>query len=156
MSSPVQLKAGRAVLRAITAAEMDMLYHSWLNSYRKTSLKTREAPDDVFEREQRKLIARMLKRPTVVVACAVDPEDDTNVYGWLAGELRSYELVVHYAFTKKSFRRFGVMNSLLSAFRNGSSKPLYYTHWTHHSDKIAPHYAAIYNPWMVFAEEKLG
>jgi hypothetical protein len=148
VSEPIQLKMGRIKIRSLAKAEADPLYHSWIESYRKTSAKVREVPQEVYEREQRRTIDLLLARPTVVVACACDAEDPEQIWSWICGELRDHELVVHYAYTKQPFRRVGALNALLAAMRNGSSKPLYYTHWTFHSDKIAPKYSAAYNPWL--------
>lgn len=70
-------------------------------------------PTSDYFAHYRKLIADLLYKSITVVAC--DPQDPEFIYGYAV--IRPIEdlKIIHYAYTKKPFRRFGVLKQILKS-----------------------------------------
>ena len=100
-------------------ADVPLLINSWLKSYNEqiTSFDRHCG----FWEAQKLLIATLLEEPTcrVIVAAEVDPEDSTkDIMGWAVGEA-GRDLLLHYVYTKKKWRRAGIGNALVAELLNG-------------------------------------
>lgn len=95
-------------IRPPTAEDLPVIVNSWLLSARDEgtcSLMT----DDVYYAIHRPRVTGLLARCTTRVAC--NPDDAWQVYGWLCSEPG----VLHYGYTKATFRRCGVFDRLFGA-----------------------------------------
>ena len=63
------------------------------------------------------VVLDLVQRCSVIVA--YDPDDPSEVFGWLCHELIQGELVIHYAFIKQVFRRHGIANGLYDRVATG-------------------------------------
>lgn len=133
---------GQARLREFHHDERNMFFSDWVRSYREAAA-VHGCPSAVYDKEQRALIDRLLARRDVSVICAVNPEDQTQVYGWCCAEPG----IVHYLYVKSIYRQHGLATAMLAT----ATTPLkFFTHNARrHVDKLAAAFGAHYNPYLL-------
>lgn len=95
-----------------------------LNSWKKSARDSSTLPGHVYYTEIHARIERLRDRGARwVVAC--NPLDNDQVYAWAVAE----PPVVHYAYTKKPFRRQGIARRLVRELI-GDAVPVPVTSWT--------------------------
>lgn len=109
-------------LRAGTLDDVPFVIDSWALSY-SGQARARDA-GPLYLRGQKRMIRAVLARRTasLLVACVAD--EPTTIAGWAVTEGE----IVHYAFTKKDFRRLGIARSLLEPYTR--MPRVYFTHKT--------------------------
>ena len=99
-------------IRPADSGDVGLIYSSWLKSYwdaRPPAL--RGVPREVFfsDHGHHGVITRLLPRSSVLVAC--EPEDPSEIYGWLCASPRA----LHYVYVKELWRRKHVATRLINA-----------------------------------------
>lgn len=85
-------------LRKRKAEDIDFIFDSWLQSWRKNRY-AGTIPNNMYYEVQRCLIEDLLARGAmVVVACS--PRDIDDIYGWACAECKDNRTVLHYLHTK--------------------------------------------------------
>ncbi len=100
-------------VRALVAADQAFVYGTWLQGHFEKSLWAKGMEWELYKNHHRAHIEAALQRGHTLVACT--PEDANQILGYVCFEW-SNELwppVLHYAFTKGPFRRFGVFTRLM-------------------------------------------
>lgn len=115
-------------VRQANEADLALVYKSWIDTYGDSRL-ARTMKPTIYRDRQRRLIRSILSRPTVHVLVATPTDDDLTILAWAALEAPD---VVHYVFTKREFRRFGLARELLTAL-DGSFR---YSHKTLDGDLL--------------------
>lgn len=111
-------------VRAFREADIPLVMDSWMETYR-SAPDVRLVPNEVYFPTQRRVIRALMARCRLAVAC--DPNDEDQVYGWVAWEERERDVVIHYTYTKGIFRRMGVARRLWQV-ANPSGKDVVATH----------------------------
>lgn len=131
MADPVRL-------RTRAPGDDAFIYSSWLKSYRQSPA-AKEFSNDVYYSGQSRLIARLMKEATILLACSQDDED--QVYGYICFGPG----LLHYLYVKHAYRGYGIARLLTERVTTG---PLEYTH-------LVPAFCAKlpegsrFNPWGV-------
>lgn len=133
-------------LRPADQEDVGFIFNSWLKSYRQSPATT-GIPSQIYFGEQHKLVERLLKDSTVVVACS--DEDETQLYGYICATRVEGILCVHYIYIKHTFRSLGIGKMLLNAFEHDPSAASVYTHSTRIAAKLATKYNLIYHPYLL-------
>lgn len=98
-------------IRPGSGADHAFILATWLRSFRHNSPMTRRITDAVFFKHHHPIVTDIVARSTVLVAAL---EDDPNVIlGYLVTERQPGAHVLHFAYTKKEFRRMRVFSQLL-------------------------------------------
>lgn len=113
-------------IRAPDGDDASFLLHSWLTSYldwirgdlQGGSAEAERLLKAAYFGEYKPRFVELLKRSTVLVACA--PDDAWQILGWLAHE----GATMHYCYVKRPFRRQGLARELFEA----AGRPLLVTH----------------------------
>lgn len=96
--------------RALEPSDVHFVLSSWLKSYRPSCPLV---SDEVYFREQKRLILHLLEDTSVVLAC--DPVDPGVIWGYLVGAAHPDGFgVVHFVYVKHALRRFGIARALLA------------------------------------------
>lgn len=145
------------IVRRKRAQDFPMVARSWLKSLRPTSPYT-AVPSETFFYQHHLLIEGLWADLTCAWFLAVDPQDPDRIYGWLcaqtADSLAGPMPVVHYVYTPKAFRRFGIAARLLTTLdRNIRTTEVVLT--TAHTQAgvgvaTALGLAALYNPYLLW------
>lgn len=105
------------------------IINSFLKSYRgQKTVKDRE-----FFATYSPIIVDYLSRFEVKVA--VNPADEDQIYGWFMSDLKTNTLV--YAYTKYTFRQFGIFNALAMASGLNWDEQVFYRFHTHSGSYLA-------------------
>jgi hypothetical protein len=96
--------------RALEPKDVNFLLNSWLKSFRPSCPLV---SDEVYFREQKRLVLRLLEDTNVLLAC--DPVDPGVIWGYLVGASDGQGFgVVHWVYTKHALRKFGIARALLA------------------------------------------
>jgi len=88
--------------------DANFILNSWLKSYRHSPL-TKSIRGDIYYKHHHDKIIKLLSRSKI--ACAVSKDEDSQIYGWACFE----EGVLHYIYTKHSYRGFGIATEILKS-----------------------------------------
>lgn len=101
-------------IRPAEADDVSFVVGTWVEGYRRGSPWAHRLRDHVFFRHHQPVIAEILSRAEVLVAC--DQSDPRVIYGDVVFELETPEgPAIHWIYVKKSLRRLGVGRRLLEA-----------------------------------------
>jgi hypothetical protein len=131
-------------LRHTHAGDIAFIFNSWLESYR-GSLHMKNISNTVYYAGHHNLIERIMKRSEAVIAC--NPEDQTQIYGYIVYEIITGVLVLHYVYVKQPYRKLGIMKQLLEKAGRKEKVAFVYTHETYSGSKLALKFSAFYNPY---------
>lgn len=96
--------------------ERNLILSSWLKSLRRYSNYHAAIAAHIYFRVHAQAIEHTLNISQVVVAT---PKSDENIaIAYLVYEPRDGYLILHYAYTKKSFRKMGIQHSLIESIKN--------------------------------------
>lgn len=142
-------------VRVASQSDIGFIFNSWLKSYKGGGLFTYDIPPAVYFTEHHKILERLLKRSTVIVAC--DSQDPTLIYGYLIAEEIEGFPVLHFCYVKNTFRGFGISNILLACLKIEMNSPLFISHMTKAFKMRLMHkFHIIYNPYLMLEPENFG
>lgn len=98
-------------IRDAVVGDVPFLASTWKQSFKFDSPWANRIRWQAFSAGHGPVIQRLLERSATLVAC--DPEREEDILGYLVFE--PAPKIVHYAYTKPSFRRAGVCRALLNA-----------------------------------------
>jgi hypothetical protein len=87
------------------------------------------------------------------VTVAVNPHDDSQIYGYIVSEIKDGILVIHYVYVKHTFRKIGIAKEMLDSVRKDGSVAALYSHGTMVGDRIAPRYNLVYHPYVALTPD---
>ena len=134
-------------LRPIIEDDTAFIFNSWLKSYRFSHF-GEKITNTIYFAEHHKVIERLIDNSKVLVAC--NPEEPSQVYGYIIGEEVDGIFVLHFIYVKQTFRNMGVGKTLLDAWGHNKEKAGVYTHHTRMADKLAAKYNFVYHPYLMF------
>ena len=139
-------------IRIRRAAETDVpfLFNSWLKSYRHSRF-AQDLHTTIYYSEQHKVIENILKSCEVLIACADD--DISQILGWVVFEKVQGAFVLHYIYTKQTYRMLGIATKLLDATGHSKDLASLYSHHAPVALKLASKYNFIYNPYLGLGSE---
>lgn len=131
------------------AGEQDVsfLFNSWMTSFRQAPSLQRVAQPFYFN-GQHKLIERILAQSQVLLV--VDKDTPHNIYSYIVYEKVEGVLVLHYAYTKQTFRKLGLFKKLLAEAGHTREVAGLYTHESKISKYVGDHVNMYYNPYLLF------
>lgn len=120
---PKRLKKLPVRIRPSERSDTALIYRCWLKSYQAKNL---DQPKRTFHKLHHPIVKRLVEGAITLVACDQDSPDD--VYAWLCAQRTDRFLIIHYAYTKASFRRFGLQKALLGGFQYAKGEPTLISH----------------------------
>lgn len=136
-------------IRAATESDVNFIFNSWLKCYRHSQF-AKQLQNEVFFDAHHKLIEGLLKRCEVLIAC--NDADISQIYSYGIAEKVDGQLVVHFVYTKESYRKLGVGLTVLEALGYEAGKPYFYTHKTHQAERLEQKHTMIYHPYLAFKQ----
>lgn len=133
-------------IRNATAEDVAFVLNSWIKAHRESD-ECRHVDYALYHKHIRPIVVRILSRASVVMA--VNPEDANHIYGYAVVEYTDEDTILHYAYTKYTFRRFGVCTQLLEfAIPKLRETPTFITFIGKQFPAVQTHFNLSYNPWM--------
>jgi len=130
-------------IRKAYADDAPFIYKSWVQSYQGQN---KDIPKKAITRMHKGVIKRLLEKSTTVVACGDSAETENDIYSWLTAKRTSKFLVVHFAYTKAPFRRWGLLNSLLKVFEYKQGEAILASHKSYIIKELKPKHNIMYVP----------
>ena len=135
-------------IRQALGNDLAFIYSTWLNSYRADSHYRKTCTKFIFFKEYPRVVDLILGRATTIVACL--PDQPNVIIGYLVHEPG----VCHYAFTKESFRKLGVMSTLWNhAFKE---REVVTSHKTRCVEGAMEFHRVTFNPFLLFERGEHG
>lgn len=138
------------LVRKAKAMDIPFLTNSWLESFREGHMVSC-IPNRVYYAHHHSVIEQVMSKATVLVVC---PETDPDIIlAWMCFEKTDVGLVIHYAYTKRSFRRQGFCKRIYD-FILEEEKPelLMASHLTQVGRRLLEKIDGIYNPYILFMD----
>ncbi len=133
-------------IREAQEGDVSFIFSSWLKSFR-TGLVCKKVENTVYFTEHHKLVERLLKRSTTLIAS--DPEDPATIYGYLCFERIEGLFVLHYVYVKHTFRAMGVMRQLMAATEQDFNTAGLFSHMTIIMERLSLKYNLLYHPYIL-------
>lgn len=131
-------------IRKPTEADLNFLYNSWLKSLRQ-SLST--VDNTIFYGNHKKLIEELVTKCRVVISC--NPEDITQIFGYIVFEIIEDISILHYVYVKHPFRKLGIATELFKFIDHNSELPCVASHYTRIFETIGPKWGLVFNPYVL-------
>ena len=119
------------------------IYKSWVQSYQGQN---RDIPKRALSTMHKTVIKRLLYSSTTIVACGNTPETENDIYSWLTAKRTPKFLVVHFAYTKAPFRKWGLLNSLMKVFEYKQGEAILASHKSYIIKELKPRHNIMYVP----------
>ena len=119
------------------------IYKSWVQSYQGQN---RDIPKRALSTMHKTVIKRLLYSSTTIVACGNTPETENDIYSWLTARRTSKFLVVHFAYTKAPFRKWGLANALMKVFEYNQGEAILASHKSYIIKELKPRHNIMYVP----------
>lgn len=129
-------------VRVLKQEDIPFILGTWLKSYRKEN---KEVHNEIYFPNQTQKIKDLLNQSQIMLT--INPEDEDHIYGYVVYQPIDQELnLIHYAYTKRTFRRFGIFNHMMNLISGGH--PQVVTHITDYFKSLKDKYKLIYNPYL--------
>ena len=102
--------AAEVRLRLATQEDGKFIADSWLRSF-KTANHVKRVPADLYWREHRLVISRLVDRSDVWIAC--DSLDPWTIWGWCCVERINGVVVLHYLYVKDALRGLRIASQMV-------------------------------------------
>lgn len=147
MSSAVENARENLPVRIREAIQPDMpfVYSSWLRQHSYSAFAS-GIPKATFFSNHRKIISKLVEKSDVYIAC--DPADMGIMYGFICGEQHEWPLL-HYAFVKGRFRRYGIFKMLLGELGWTPDKEVVMSHFFCSKPIYIEGKQMMYNPYIL-------
>lgn len=137
-------------IRPAQETDIPFILNSWLKSFRMGTFNVNVA-NTIYFTEQHKLVEKILKRSTVLIAC--ESNDVANIYGYIVFEKIEGILTIHYMYIKHTFRGLGLSKVLLENAGHDKEAGGLYTHNTRVGEKVAIKANLVYHPYLLINTE---
>lgn len=137
-------------IRPFKSTDANLIYSTWLRNYFHSSAFAKKISSDVFFKYHQLIVERILSRSKdhVLIACLPDAPD--VIVGYLVYEKLPQDLVIHYCYVKKAFRKLGIAKSLFASAGIDLDQSNYYSHLTYEVEPIIRTYPnLIYSPYLI-------
>jgi len=140
-------------IRPMVDEDIPFIFNSWLKSYRFSHF-GEKITNTIYFQDHHKVIERIIKNSKTLIAC--DPEDSSQLYGYIVAAVEEGILVLHFLYVKHTFRNLGIGKTLLDALGHDKSSAAVYTHHTRMADKLAAKYNFVYHPYLMFDSKEVS
>jgi hypothetical protein len=132
-------------LREMENQDISFVFNSWMTSYR-GSKNLMSVAQPFYFNGQHKLIERLLMHSKSLLL--VDKDNPSSIYSYIVYEIIDGIFVMHYAYTKQTFRKLGLFRRLLTAA--GFQNTGLYTHESKVARYVGDKLNLFYNPYLLF------
>lgn len=134
-------------IREADYKDINFIKNSWEKSFEKVM---KQVPQTLYTRGQQRLMAKLMARSTCFVAC--NPDELTQIYGWMLFEKLGEIGVLHYIYVKHPYRRYGIGSQLYSMLERDKSVPCIATHTTLYLNHIKDKWNLTFNPYILLGD----
>lgn len=133
-------------IREATEGDIPFLFSSWLKSFR-SGLLPREVDNTIYFTEHHKVVEKLLKCSTTLIATS--PDDPATIYGYVVYQHIDGILTLHYCYVKHTFRGMGVLRQLLKSIEHDWNTTGLFSHMTKIFERLSLKYNLVYHPYIL-------
>jgi len=115
--------------------DIPFIRSSWANSYYKGCNDHKGISPEDFHSFHRPLQNRFFDKPTATVIIAHEETEPDIIVGWIAVELISTHILIHYVYIKNTFKGEDLLKSIIDKV-NVKKRPVIITHLTDKAKRI--------------------
>ncbi len=124
------------VYRPYKENDIPFIRSSWANSYYKGVSKHKSISPNEFHNYHRQIINRFFERSQATVIIVHHESEPDLIIGWIAVELISTHLIIHYVYIKNTFKHeSNILENLIKRVNNKNQNVLV-THLTDKAERI--------------------
>lgn len=145
----VKEAAGSIKIQFRFAAKEDesFIYNSWLKSFRDSD-SVKHITNTVFYKRHHALIEKLMTKSSVLLA--VNPEDPSQIMGYVCFDVIDDVLLLHYVYVKQTYRSLNVATSLLKAVNPNFGKTGFvFTQMSKTGKSLYTRYLGVYDPYLI-------
>jgi hypothetical protein len=131
--------------------EHDRFYvqESWMRHYYKNSYFAKKIKPGIYYKNHELVIKHIMARPTIQKKIVCYKELSEVPLGFLVYDKTSPKNIIHFIYTKRAFRKFGLARILLESEKLDPNL-CEFSHWTYDFDHLVHRFPdIIYNPYEV-------
>lgn len=133
-------------IRDVTQSDVNFIFNSWLKSFRAGRLASK-VDNSVYYAEQHKVIEKLIANGTTHIAC--DPNEPGEIYGYVNYQMIDGVFVMHYIYTKHTFRNMGIARQLLKHIKHDFKTAACCSHLSPAAEKLHAKYNLVYHPYIL-------
>lgn len=135
--------------RTMVEADVPYIKSTFLRSHRNSAF-TNFTSDPEYFKFFSPLFENLMFKEGVTVGLAVNPKDSNHIYAWCVWEQLGPVQVLHYVYTKASYRKLDIASALLIAAGFDTDKPFFYTLLSRDGGSLRREFKqAAYNPFIL-------
>ena len=123
------------IVRQAEPGDAGFVFNSWLKSYRDAAA-VKGVPSSLYYPAQHAVIECLLQRPCCTALVACDPQDPSQIYGYVVAEYVGDGLVIHFTYTKFNMRNLGIAKALVTTLVVPTIKFVQFSHRTRAVDTL--------------------
>ncbi len=137
-------------IREADPEDMPFVYSSWLKSLQPFM---HQIDKRIFFKQHKNLIDSILRRSSVMISC--NPHEKDQIFGYVVYEPGSV-VVMHYIYTKHTYRRLGIANELydLVSMSSKDNAPMIASHYSLALEEFLTKWDLIFNPYILLEQAK--
>jgi hypothetical protein len=137
------------IVRQATPDDVSFVFSSWLKSFRDAAT-VKGVPSGLYYPAQHAVIEGILQRQCCTALVACDPQDPSQIYGYVVAEYVGEGLVIHFTYTKFNMRNLGIAKALVTTLVVPTIKFVQFSHRTRAVDTLDSKLTAagfVFNPY---------
>ena len=136
-------------IREANQDDLSFIQNSWIRSFRKSVL---QINDNIYGREQHKLVNKLISRSNCWLAC--NPDELYQIYGYIIFEKLAEIGIMHYVYVKSPYRRYGIATRLFKMIEHDSQYPCIVTHYTQWNKHLGS-WNLTWNPYYLIGDRHI-
>lgn len=144
----------KILIREPKSSDLSFIYSTWLESYRYDSSIGKSHKNSIFFSAYAQTIDHIFSKPSTKCFIASEPDFTDTILGYIVAEPHTPIPILHYIYTKGSFRKLGIAQSLmLHVFNLDPSSQIFHTHQTFLSAPILDQYPSmVHNAMLLYSK----
>lgn len=123
------------------------IFSTWLNNFKADGYFAIRVKPEIYFAKHHAIIEYILEKKSTTVYVASSKADHNHIFGYAVCEKSGDDDIIHYAFVKSSFQKFGIFKNILKHAGIDFDKSVV-THWTRAMNTIVnSHPGLTYDPY---------
>jgi hypothetical protein len=135
--------------RHLEEGDEAFVFNAWLKSYKDSPL-GKTLVNDVFYSNHKLIVKNLIGDAGVDILLAVNPENESQIYGFACIEVTPTVTTAHYVYVKYSFRKLGIALGMVREIEPDTSKIKFVTHLPRDWRDLVQKWEWVYNPYLLY------
>lgn len=133
-------------IRKIKESDKNFVIATWLKNYRSSSAFAKRINNEVYYKNHHAIVEHILSKPQTTALVVNSLGDEDHLLGFMVYETWPDAHVIHYAFVKIEFQKFGIATQLFHHAKIDPSN-FVFTHSTYDAAEILKNSRGTYDPY---------